>query len=131
MPASTDPRALLAPAVLLFLAGCHRTVDQASGVTIETNILPQPVRAGPVSVSMKVSDIHKRPVTGARIELEGDMSHAGMAPVFGAAKETEPGYYRGALDFTMAGDWVILLHVTLADGRKLERQVAVKGVGAQ
>jgi hypothetical protein len=28
----------------------------------------------------------------------------------------------------MAGDWVILAHITLANGQKLERQVDVKGV---
>jgi hypothetical protein len=28
----------------------------------------------------------------------------------------------------MAGDWVILLHVTLPDGKKLERQFDVRGV---
>lgn len=60
--------------------------------------------------------------------LEGDMSHPGMAPVFGSAMETEPGYYEGRLQLTMPGDWVILEHITLADGRKVERQVDVKGV---
>jgi hypothetical protein len=28
----------------------------------------------------------------------------------------------------MAGDWVILLHITLPDGRRLERQFDVRGV---
>jgi hypothetical protein len=130
MPTRIDPRAILAPATLLLLVCCHRTADPANGITIVANILPQPIRIGPASVSVKISDVHKRPVTDARIKLEGDMSHPGMAPVFGAATETEPGYYRGGLEFTMAGDWVVLLHVTLADGRVLERQVQVKGVGA-
>ncbi len=56
------------------------------------------------------------------------MSHAGMSPVFGRAKEGKPGGYNGRLELSMAGDWIILLHVTLADGRKLERQIEVKGV---
>ena len=58
------------------------------------------------------------PVRGAGIALEGDMSHPGMAPVFGEARETEPGRYTGHLSFYMAGDWTILLHVTLANGEK-------------
>jgi hypothetical protein len=57
------------------------------------------------------------------------MAHAGMAPVFGDAKEIAPGQYRGGLEFAMPGDWVILIHATLPDGRKLERQVDVSGVG--
>ena len=28
----------------------------------------------------------------------------------------------------MGGDWVVLLHIRLADGRKIERQMDVKGV---
>jgi hypothetical protein len=56
------------------------------------------------------------------------MSHPGMAPVFGDAKEVAPGQYQGSLEFAMPGDWVVLIHVTLRDGRKLERQVSVPGV---
>jgi hypothetical protein len=29
----------------------------------------------------------------------------------------------------MAGDWFIMVHVNLADGRKLDRQFEIKGVG--
>jgi hypothetical protein len=124
MPLRTDPRALLAPAALLLLVGCHKASGAADGIKIEADIQPQPS----ASVRLKISDARSKPVTGARIELEGDMSHAGMAPVFGAASEREPGHYQGHLEFTMAGDWVVLLQVTLADGRVLERQVSVKGV---
>jgi hypothetical protein len=28
----------------------------------------------------------------------------------------------------MAGDWVVLLHIALPGGKKLERQIDVKGV---
>ena len=55
------------------------------------------------------------------------MSHAGMAPVFDDAREIEPGRYQAHLRFEMAGDWVILLHVTLPGGQKLERQIQCAG----
>jgi hypothetical protein len=32
------------------------------------------------------------------------------------------------LEFQMAGDWVILLHVTLPGGKKLEQQIDVRDV---
>ncbi len=51
-----------------------------------------------------------------------------MAPVFGEAKEVVPGRYQAHLTFEMAGDWVILLHVILPGGQKLERQIDVRGV---
>jgi len=56
------------------------------------------------------------------------MSHAGMNALFAEAKETEPGRYQAHVQFQMAGDWVILLHVTLPSGERLERQIDVKGV---
>jgi len=60
--------------------------------------------------------------------MEGDMAHPGMVPVFADAKETEAGRYQGILQFNMSGDWVVLTHVILTDGQKLERQINVSGV---
>jgi hypothetical protein len=79
---------------------------------------------------LALSDAFAKPVTGAGVSVEGDMSHAGMAPVFYQSKEVEPGRYRSDIKFSMPGDWTILLHVTLADGTKVERQIEVPGVAA-
>ena len=67
-------------------------------------------------------------MTGARIKLEGNMSHAGMAPVFADAKETETGRYQSSMDLSMAGDWYVSARVTLADGRQFDREIELKGV---
>jgi hypothetical protein len=75
-----------------------------------------------------LADSAAKPITGAHIAIEADMSHAGMSPGFAEANETDPGRYQARLEFPMAGDWVILLHVTLRDGKKLERQFDVRGV---
>jgi len=56
------------------------------------------------------------------------MTHAGMAPVFGDAKETAPGHYQGQLTLNMGGDWVVLAHITLANGKRVEKQIDVSGV---
>jgi hypothetical protein len=73
-----------------------------------------------------LADPAAKPISGARITLEADMSHAGMAPVFEEASETEPGQYQAHLKFAMAGDWVILLHVRLPGGQTLERKFNVR-----
>ncbi len=78
-------------------------------------------------VSFRLEDASKA-VTGAHVTLEGDMTHAGMAPVFGDAKETAPGQYQGQLTLNMGGDWVVLAHITLANGKKVENQIDVSGV---
>ena len=56
------------------------------------------------------------------------MSHAGMTPVFASAAEIEPGRYRANIELTMPADWVILVHMTMPDGGKVERQFEIKGV---
>jgi hypothetical protein len=107
--------------------GCSRP-GSSPAVVIEHEITPQPARVGPATVTLRVADSAGHAVGGAKIALEADMSHAGMSPVFGEAKEIEPGRYRSQLEFGMAGDWVILLHVTLPGGKKLEQQIEVRDV---
>lgn len=112
----------------LLVAGCSRTVDSTSFVAIEHEVSPEPARVGAVTLTLKLADSATKPITGAHVAIEADMSHAGMSPRFAEAKETAPGHYQARLEFPMAGDWVILLHVTLTDGTKLERQFDVRGV---
>jgi len=117
-------------ATCLLFAGCSKPASSAPPIVINYEIGPQPVRVGLVKVTLRLSDATAKPVTGAHIRLEGDMSHPGMSPVFGEAKEIEAGRYQGALQLNMAGDWVVLAHVILADGRKFEPQINVSGVQA-
>ena len=123
---------LLAAASSVMIGACHKPSDKPSdgpqGVSIEQSIAPQPVRSGDETVSIRLADASGQPLSHARIQVEGDMDHPGMAPVFSDAEETAPGSYRAPLTFTMGGDWVVLLHITLADGRRIERQWNVKGV---
>jgi hypothetical protein len=116
--------------VSLVVAACNKPTELSSVVTIEHEITPQPVRVGPATLQLRLADASRQPVTGASITLEGNMSHAGMSPVFAQARETEPGRYQAIVDLAMAGDWTILTHVTLAGGQQLERQFDVKGVRA-
>jgi YtkA-like len=120
--------AAIACAATLLTTGCTRPAESPPAVEIEHVISPQPVRVGPATVTLKLADGAGKTVTGAHIEIEGDMSHAGMSPQFAEAEETEPGRYQAHLDFRMAGDWVILLHVTLPGGKKLEQEIDVRGV---
>jgi hypothetical protein len=115
-------------AVTLLIASCSRSVESSDFVTIQHEVSPEPARVGPAMVTLRFADGAANPITGARIAIEAEMSHPGMRPLFAEAKETEPGRYQAHLDFQMAGDWIILLHVTLPGGKKLERQIDVRGV---
>jgi hypothetical protein len=113
---------------LWLIAACKSGESGTPVVTIEHEVTPQPVRVGSNTITLRLSDLSGDAVTGAGITLEGNMSHAGMAPVFAKANETEPGKYQSLLELSMAGDWIVLLHLTLANGESLERQFEIKGV---
>ena len=115
-------------AAVLLGAGCHRQVAPSPDIVFTHEIKPQPPRVGPASITLSLKDTAAKPVAGAHITLEGDMSHPGMAPVFGVANEISPGRYQGRLEFGMGGDWVVLVHATLQNGQHLERKIDVKGV---
>ncbi len=122
--------ALVACACALLGAACTLT-EPTPDFLVQHEISPSPPGVGPATVSLKLTDfLASKPVTGARVTLEGNMTHAGMTPVFAEAKEVEPGRYRATLDFTMGGDWVVTVRAALPDGRKIERQFDVKGVRA-
>jgi hypothetical protein len=122
------PRFLLTAALLT--CGCSRTAPPLSVSVIAREIAPQPPQVGPITVTFRLADATK-PVSGARVALEGDMTHAGMAPVFGDAREIALGQYQGQLRLNMGGDWVVLMHITLPNGKKLEDQIDVSGVQSE
>jgi succinate-acetate transporter protein len=97
---------------------------------VHSEISPLPAKVGSATIMLDLSDLSAKPVSGAGIVLEAVMTHAGMASVFGGSTEVAPGRYSGNLAFSMPGDWVVLLHMKLADGTKVERQIEVKGVRA-
>jgi len=106
--------------------GCKK--QSSPEVFVAHQVLPQPPRVGQVEIRLRVTDASRKPLTGAEIKLEGNMSHAGMSPVFADTKEVAPGDYRANMNLSMAGDWVVLVHLTLRDGSKLDRQFEIKGV---
>jgi hypothetical protein len=124
-------RASLALAVFLAASGCGRRSGASPAITVEFETTPQTPLTGPVSIALHLTDAGAMPVSGAHIDLEGDMTHAGMAPVFSHAVELQPGRYRSQLEVTMPGDWVVLLHVKLASGEQVEKQFEIRGVRSQ
>jgi len=94
-------------------------------VTVSAKFNPQPARTGKEAIYIEVADSTGKPLSGARVTVEGNMSHPGMAPVFAEAKETGSGQFQASLDLGMRGSWVVLLHVRLADGKTVERQIAL------
>lgn len=114
----------------VLLCGCrHRSAATTQNLTVSYEVSPLPARVGDVTITIKLKDVgSSEPITGARIRLEGNMSHAGMAPVFAEAKEIGPGQYRTNMKLSMAGDWHVLMHLILPDGRELDQEFEIKEV---
>ena len=113
----------------LVLVGCRRgNSDDISGINVDLTVSPDPPTVGLATIRLVLSDADDQPLSGAVVELEGNMNHAGMVPVFSQATETDPGQYEAPLEFTMGGDWFVLVKVSLPDGREFERQVNLPGV---
>lgn len=113
-------------AVLLLVGGCGRPTRTSGSIAVDARFVARIARSGQGFVAVNLSDSAARPVTGAHIAAEGNMSHPGMAPVLADCKEIEPGRYQADLDLGMRGSWVILLEITLANGEKMERRMGVE-----
>jgi hypothetical protein len=120
----------LALCACAFLPGCRKTAEPAPNLVMKHEVAPQPPKVGPATITVSLADAAGKPIAGARVKLEGNMSHPGMNPVFGAAREIGDGRYQASIEFTMGGDWVMLVRVDLPDGQKFEREFEVKGVHA-
>ena len=113
---------------LVIVQACGQQESKSPDLTFAHEISPQPPRVGKVTITLNIKDGSGAPFAGARLNLEGNMSHAGMVPVFADASEIGPGSYRSVMDLSMAGDWNVTVHVTLSDGRKLDHEFEIRGV---
>ena len=95
----------------------------AYGVTLV--IEPSPPAVGPGTVIATLKDEGGLPVDGARLDIEANMSHAGMVPVLAGTTESRDGLYRVPLTWTMAGDWYVDVVFTLPDGSRVVRRYPV------
>ncbi len=122
------PRLLLLVVAVLLIGGCRGgEAPDNSGLTLALAMSPTPPGVGPARLIISLRDSAGAPVEGATVSVEGNMSHAGMVPVFGSAREGEPGTYTiPDFTFTMAGDWILTLEATLPDGRRTQLRKGTK-----
>ena len=92
-------------------------------MAIKHEISPDPPRVGSATLTLKLADATDAPIAKAHVGLEADMQHPGMFLTLLTMKELDPGRYQAQVQFEMAGDWVILLHVTLPGGQHIRPPV--------
>ena len=129
-PSSAGLAFLLLP--LLAFGGCRGEVQPGDpGLLLEVGISPTPPGVGPARLIITLRDTLGAPLEGAEVQVEGNMSHAGMTPVLGTAVPQGQGLYSVPdFTFTMAGDWTLTVTATLPDGRWTQLRAGTSVVGA-
>ena len=112
----------------LVVQGCRRASETLPDLKLTHEVSPQPPRVGQVRVTLRLTDSSGKPVTRAALTIEGYMSHPGMEPIAASAMESEPGSYVSAIDLSMAGDWVFIVHIQLPGQVPVDRRFEIKGV---
>ncbi len=108
---------------------CQRG-QQHSTVTVEiVSVEPSPPLVGPTELRFRLRDDRGQPISGlGSVEVEGTMSHAGMKPVIVQAREEGDGVFvTQGFEFTMAGDWIIIVRGT-RNGQAFEARHTISGV---
>ena len=65
--------AVSAAVLIAGIAGCRRTSGDAQGLRIDTQIEPQPAKVGPATITLHIADEKANPVTGAHVQIEGEL----------------------------------------------------------
>lgn len=121
--------ALVAGCLALGSLACTRETTADSPIRVTWTVEPAPPAAGvSTRVVIVVTDQQHQPVAGARLRLEGHMSHPGMTPVVTDMTESGQGTYEADLQFSMAGDWLLVVAGALSDGTRVTQQLELPGV---
>lgn len=119
-------------AIAMMFATACRPSSPAADLTVQWQLVPAaPVVGRELAADVTIHLPNGRPVLGARLNLEGHMSHPGMAPVIVPMTHAGEGRYRAAVTLTMSGDWAMFVSGELADGQAVRQRVADVVAGAE
>lgn len=116
--------------LLTLLAACGADEPSGPGADLQITLEPAPGGLAGNYLRVHLADATGAPIIDAQVALEGNMSHAGMTPVFADAVADDAdgssdGSYQLPFQFTMLGDWIITVNITLADGTTVTRDIDV------
>lgn len=112
---------------LVFLTACGSSTPATPEAAVQITLLPG---ATADSLQVQLHNPDHTPLTDATVTLEGNMNHAGMAPIMGKPVHdsddgASDGVYLIPFQFSMLGDWIITVQVDLADGTQATKDVNV------
>ncbi|MEM7130312.1 MAG: FixH family protein [Chloroflexota bacterium] len=110
---------------VLILAGCAPAAPQTAseaGLQMSVDVMPDPPAVGEGMLMVTLADSSGTPINDATLNVQGDMTHAGMVPVIrdveGGAEE---GVYSVPFEWTMGGDWIVTVLAVMSDGTEVEQ----------
>jgi hypothetical protein len=112
--------------IVLLFVGCRaapaptaETAVQAAQISLTVD--PEPAAVGEARLNVTVTK-DGQPLAGVRLDVRGDMTHAGMKPVLGSATTDAQGVAVVPFRWTMGGDWIVTVTATLADGAQVSQE---------
>ena len=121
--------AIVAMCALATACGKSGAAPASGTIDVQWHLEPNPPATGEQArLRISLRDGEKQPIRGAKLQIESNMSHPGMAPLISPIAERGDGEYEGPVQLTMSGDWVVVVSGTLPDGRPITRSLDVKNV---
>jgi hypothetical protein len=123
-------RVLLITLFSLSLTACRQSTQTQNTVNlnIDLTIEPHPPVVGESTLIIVISDAQGQLISDATLNIRGDMNHAGMVPVIRDVEGGEDGVYRVPFEWTMGGDWFIVVNVALTDGNTASQRFDITNV---
>ncbi len=109
---------ILLSLMMVSLLGCSRTPSDDPRLTISLEQTPSAM--GGQTIVLTIND-GTTPLDNANVQLEATMTHAGMPSQIVPMQALGAGKYQASIDFSMLGEWVLIVNVTEANGATMQR----------
>ena len=109
------PSMLCFAVLLMTAAACRQPLPSAADIQLHITVDDRQV--GETTLRVTATDTEGNSIENpGALSIRGDMSHAGMTPVFAEADQAVDGVFILPFEWTMGGEWIVEASLTLASG---------------
>jgi hypothetical protein len=119
---------LVAAGACMLMTACRPPSEPRRDLRLEWSVVPTPARVGPATLAVTFRNADGSPEIGASLRVDAQMSQPGMAAESVTLNELGGGRYAGTVQFTMPGDWMLLVQGSLSNGTAVEHRIDVPRV---
>ncbi len=104
-------------AIVLTLVVACRQQETVAPADIQLELVASDTLVGETTLTLTVTDLDGKPLSNpGTLSVRGDMSHAGMVPIFAEAEEASDGVFSLPFEWTMTGSWIVEASLKLSNG---------------